>query len=185
MTRPLKLYQNYIRVSENHRAFVGNCLRPLCQENTLIPVQVHPAISARAINLDTDMFFFFIWMSTLVASVTISWLTHFTVLCYVIGTMTTTEDHAFRFFWSSAFSVKFVLKVFILYLLCSSWEQRNMVSVKRDSSYRIVAGTVREVSSGKQDKLCDNERIWLEWYGNACSQQLLSLSSLLFLCHRS
>ena len=52
-----------------------------------------------------------------------------------------------------------LLKVFILYLLCSSYEQRYMVSVKRDSSYRIVAGTVREISSGKQDKLCDNERI--------------------------
>ena len=52
-----------------------------------------------------------------------------------------------------------LLKVFILYLLCSSYEQRYMVSVTRDSSYRIVAGTVREISSGKQDKLCENERI--------------------------
>ena len=44
-----------------------------------------------------------------------------------------------------------------------------MVPVRRDSSYRIVAGTVKEISSSKQDKLCDNERIWLEWYGNAAS----------------
>ena len=41
LTRPLKSYQNYIRVSENHRALVVNRLRPQCQENMLIPVQVH------------------------------------------------------------------------------------------------------------------------------------------------
>ena len=63
-------------------------------------------------------------------------------------------------FWSSSFSVRFVIKrVYVLSVVCSSYEQRYMVSVNRDSSYRIVAGTVREISSGKQDKLCDNERI--------------------------
>ena len=55
--------------------------------------------------------------------------------------------------------MRFVIKrVYILSVVCSSYE-RYMVSVKRDSSYRIVARTVREISSGKQDKLCDNERI--------------------------
>ena len=56
--------------------------------------------------------------------------------------------------------MRFVIKrVYILSVVCSSYEQRYMVSVKRDSSYRIVARTVREISSVKQDKLCDNERI--------------------------
>ena len=58
-------------------------------------------------------------------TVTISRLTHFTsLLYYVMVTMTTVEDHAFRFLVEFFFLWDSLLKVFLFYLLCSSYEQR-------------------------------------------------------------